>query len=138
MYRDADQRDFARRLRNQMTPAEKELWRFLRAAQLDGHKFRRQVAIGPYIVDFACLAMALLVELDGPQHGEAAAQDHDERRTAWLIKKGYRTIRFWNHELDENIHAVVDKIREALAEQQQRIPPPQPSPPGGGSRRNLK
>ena len=53
-----------------MTEAEKRLWRFLRAGQLDGHKFRRQVGIGPYVVDFICLSQKLIIELDGPQHQE--------------------------------------------------------------------
>ncbi len=82
MYRDEDQRDFARRLRNEPIGAEKRLWFLLRAGQLNGHKFRRQAALGPYIVDFICLAQRLIVELDGPQHLEPAAAEHDARRTA--------------------------------------------------------
>jgi very-short-patch-repair endonuclease len=77
MYRNEDQRNFARSLRNQMTDPEKRLWRFLRAGQLGGHKFRRQVAIGPYVVDFVCLSHKLIVELDGPQHQEQLAAEHD-------------------------------------------------------------
>jgi very-short-patch-repair endonuclease len=84
MYRDRDQRDFARDLRNQMTEAEKRLWRLLRAQQIGGWKFRRQAAIGPYVVDFVCFSHKLIVELDGPQHAEDDAAKHDARRTAWL------------------------------------------------------
>src|SRR4051812_17578325 len=73
MYRNKAQRDFARTLRNNPTGAEKHLWRFLRAQQLHGHKFRRQASIGPYTVDFICFAKQLIVELDGPQHLEPAA-----------------------------------------------------------------
>jgi len=83
MYRDQNQRDFARQLRNHATPAERALWQCLRADQL-GVKFRRQAAIGPYIVDFICFSHRLVVELDGPQHLEAAAKEYDDQRTAWL------------------------------------------------------
>jgi very-short-patch-repair endonuclease len=107
MYCDDDQRDFARRLRNIPTGAEKQLWFFLRAAQLDRHKFRRQAALGPYVVAFICFARRLVVELDGPQHFEEAAAEHDARRTAWLSARGYRVIRFQNHEVDEDVRLVV-------------------------------
>ena len=134
MYRDNDQRDFARRLRNEPTGAEKRLWHLLRANQLNGHKFRRQAALGPYIVDFICLAQRLIIELDGPQHLEAAAAEHDARRTAWLVQRGYRVIRFRNHEIDEDVHRVVDSIRQSL-EVTPPTPPqsPLPNPPHQGA-----
>jgi very-short-patch-repair endonuclease len=80
MYRDQEQRDFARRLRNEATTAEVRLWHFLKAGKL-GVKFRRQAAIGAYIGDFVCFSHRLIVELDGPQHVEAAGLKRDERRT---------------------------------------------------------
>ncbi len=98
MYRDSDQRDFARRLRNQPTGAEKRLWFHLRAGQVDGYKFRRQAALGSYVVDFICFARRLVIELDGSQHLDEAAVEHDARRTAWLAQRGYRVMRFRNHE----------------------------------------
>lgn len=125
MYRDQNQRDFARSLRNEPTSPEKRLWHFLRANQLHGYKFRRQAVIGPYIVDFVCFAEKLIIELDGPQHLEPNAIDHDTRRTNWLAPRGFRIIRFRNQELDENIHAVVDAIECALKE----LEPPRPIPP---------
>jgi very-short-patch-repair endonuclease len=73
MYRDNDQRDFARALRNQPTSPEKRLWHFLRAQKLRNHKFRRQAEIGPYVVDFVSFTDKLIVELDGPQHLEPDA-----------------------------------------------------------------
>jgi very-short-patch-repair endonuclease len=120
MYRDQEQRDFARQLRNQPAEAEKRLWRFLRAERL-GVKFRRQAAIGAYIVDFVCFSHKLIVELDGPQHLEADAQAHDARRTAWLKFRGFQVVRFRNQELDEDIQGVVERIKELLET------PPQPS-----------
>jgi very-short-patch-repair endonuclease len=110
MYRDEDQRNFARKRRNEMTDAEKRLWRLLRAKQLTGHKFRRQAAIGPYIVDFACFSHKLVIELDGPQHIERQNAEHDARRSKWLIGRRFRVIRFRNQQLDENVQAVVDAI----------------------------
>jgi very-short-patch-repair endonuclease len=136
MYRNQEQRDFARQLRNDATPAEKRLRHFLRADKL-GVKFRRQAAIGPYIVDFVCFSHRLIVELDGPQHIEEKGQVHDARRTAWLASRGFRVIRFRNHQLDEDMSSVVDEIKRALGvcELPGVKPPPQPSPPRGGSRK---
>jgi very-short-patch-repair endonuclease len=101
MYRDNDQREFARTLRNQPSDAEQRLWHFLRAQRLRDRKFRRQAAIGPYVVDLVCFANKLVVELDGPQHLDAEAVEHDKRRTNWLTARGFRVIRFRNQELDE-------------------------------------
>src|SRR5688572_5302490 len=79
-YRDPEQRDCARQLRNQPMDPEKRLWWFLRAEKM-GCKFRRQAAIGSYIVDFVCFAKNLVIELDGPQHLETEAKEHDANRT---------------------------------------------------------
>jgi len=127
MYRDQGQRDFARQMRNKPTEAEKRLWWFLRAEKL-GVKFRRQAAIGDYIVDFVCFSHKVIVELDGPQHLEAAAQKHDARRTAWLESRGFRIIRFRNQELDEEMGRVVEEIRSTLG-----IPLPNPPRSGEGA-----
>lgn len=133
MYRDKNQRDFARSLRNHPTSPEKRLWHFLRAEQLSLHKFRRQAAIGPYIVDFVCFAQKLIIELDGPQHLEPDVIAHDTRRTNWLTARGFHIIRFRNQELDENIHAVVAAIERALREAETPRPiPPSPSLPAEG------
>src|SRR5882672_5523242 len=84
----------ARRLRRDMTEAEKRLWYLLRGHRFDGMKFKRQVPVGPYIVDFASISLRLIIELDGGQHD--SRREHDARRTAWLEADGYRVIRFWN------------------------------------------
>lgn len=116
MYRNSEQRDFARGLRNHATNAEKRLWRLLRAQQIRGHKFRRQAAVGEYIVDFVCFSEKLIIELDGPQHAEHGAKVRDASRTAWLASQGFRVLRFWNHQLDEDIRVVVELIEKALGE----------------------
>jgi very-short-patch-repair endonuclease len=87
MYRDTTQRDRARALRNQPTDAEKRLWHFLRAQNLRGRKFRRQAAIGAYIVDFVCFADKLVIELDGAQHLDPEALEYDKRRDTWLAAR---------------------------------------------------
>ena len=94
-------------------------------------KFRRQAAIGAYIVDFVCFSHRLIVELDGPQHIDARGQDHDVRRTAWLASRGFRVIRFRNQELDEDIWAVIEAIKRRLTIMN-RGEPPSPTLPAEG------
>jgi very-short-patch-repair endonuclease len=132
MYRGTNQRDFARTLRNQPTVAEKHLWQFLRAEKLLGRKFRRQAAIGTYIVDFVCFTDKLIVELDGPQHLDPEAIEHDKRRTTWLAARGFHIIRFRNQELDENIQAVLDAIARAIVELEMLRTHPSPTLPVEG------
>ncbi len=112
----------ARELRQRSTDAERRLWRYLRNRQLAGVKFRRQVPIGPYIVDFLAAEPGLVVEIDGGQH--ALQQDYDRRRTAWLEAQGYRVIRLWSNEALSNTEGVVEAIATALAKR----PSPRPSP----------
>ena len=82
-------------LRQNLTEAETRLWSRLRGRRLNDHKFRRQVPIGPYIVDFLCIEQRLIVEADGSQHNE----EFDALRTAFLEARGYRVIRFWNQDI---------------------------------------
>ena len=85
------QRDFANHLRQSMTEAEHCLWYHLRAHRFGGQKFRRQVPVGPYIVDFLHHRARLVVEADGGQHNESVG---DGERDAWLRRHGYRVLRF--------------------------------------------
>ena len=103
----------ARRLRQNATDAERALWRHLRAARLDGHKFRRQAPIGRYVVDFVCFEARLIVEVDGGQH--AAQQRQDAQRTVWLAAQGFRVLRFWNTEVLGEVEAVKEVIGRACA-----------------------
>ena len=102
----------ARVLRANQTEAETRLWRRLRDRQLGGAKFRRQVPIGPYIADFVCFAAKLIVELDGGQYADTA--EADSARTVWLEKRGFRVLRFWNHDVLANPDGVPERILEAL------------------------
>ena len=102
----------ARGLRNNPTEAERALWKHLRIRQLNGHKFRRQQPLGPYIVDFVCIEKRLIIEVDGGQHSETVVTD--AKRTLWLEAQGFRVLRFWNHQVLADIEAVMEVIKEAL------------------------
>lgn len=101
----------ARELRSRMTDAERRLWFHLRAGRLNGHKFRRQHPIPPYIADFCCIEARLIVELDGSQHTESS----DRGRTEALQAQGWRVLRFWNHDALTQTYAVLEAILHALA-----------------------
>jgi very-short-patch-repair endonuclease len=107
-----------RRLRNGATDAEAKLWRHLERIPLEGTHFRRQVPIGPYFADFACHQIGLVIELDGSQHALQAGILHDERRTACLQSQGYHVLRLGNHEVLEELDAVLDTIF-AIVQQRQ-------------------
>ena len=101
----------ARQLRRNLTDGERKLWHYLRQKQLDGFHFRKQCPVGPFIADFACLKAKLIVEVDGGQHADSAT---DKMRDAWFIAHGYRTLRFWNNDVLQNIDGVFLTITEAL------------------------
>jgi very-short-patch-repair endonuclease len=104
----------ARRLRSNTTNAETLLWRHLRLLETKGTHFRRQVPIGPYVADFACMAARLVIELDGSQHGLDLHQQKDAERTRWLEAEGYRVLRFWNNDVSQSPDAVLETIYDAL------------------------
>ena len=105
-------REFARKLRKNSTDAERLLWSRLRARQLVGVKFKRQVPLAGYIVDFVSLERKLIIEVDGGQHGERSRPDAE--RTAALEKCGYHVVRFWNHDVLQNIEGVLDSVLQEL------------------------
>ena len=104
----------ARRLRTNSTDAEHRLWLKLRRMPTYGTHFRRQVAIGPYVVDFACMRARLVIEVDGSQHAIESVLQRDTGRTQWLEREGYRVIRFWNNEISQNMNGVLEKIHASL------------------------
>lgn len=120
------QRQFARRLRHGQTSAEDLVWQQLRGRRLDGSKFRRQVPIGPYIVDFVCIPARLVVEIDGAQH--VAQATCDDRRTAEIEAQGLAVIRFGNQQVRERLDDGVAAIRSALKDKRGS-----PLPGGRGS-----
>jgi very-short-patch-repair endonuclease len=102
----------ARTLRRDSTDAERLLWRGLRNRTFAMHKFRRQHPIGHYFVDFVCVELALIIELDGGQHAERVAAD--EVRTAFLEARGFRVLRFWNNDVLGNLGGVLITIEAEL------------------------
>ena len=136
----------ARRLRRASTLEERSLWQLLRRSAASA-KFRRQVPIGAYFVDFASHSAKLIIELDGGHH--AFQQDYDDERTRFLQREGYRVMRFWNRDVAENLEGVFTAIEDALVkspsplvgeggpkdrmrgEPSSSSPSPQPSPTRG-------
>lgn len=93
----------ARLLRQKETEAEQRFWNFVRNRSFRNLKFARQHAIGPFVADFVCRPLMLVVELDGSHHAES---EYDERRTAFLNARGYSVLRFWNNEVLQDLDAV--------------------------------
>src|SRR5690242_91192 len=115
----------ARRLRRDQTDAERALWFRLRDRRLSGLKFRRQMPIKSYVVDFCCESARLIVELDGGQHAERSAED--AKRTVDLEAYGYLVLRFWNNDVLRNIDGVLETIVATAS----HVPPhPGPLPTG--------
>ena len=106
--RDPKLQNFARELRKDMTDAERHVWQHLRGRRLHGIRFRRQYVIGNYIADFAAPEIRLIIELDGGQH--ATQQPYDQQRTLFLQSRGYRVLRFWNHDALQQTEAVLAEI----------------------------
>ncbi|HET9811715.1 MAG TPA: DUF559 domain-containing protein [Sphingomicrobium sp.] len=105
-------------LRKRMTDAEQVMWRQLRNRRLGGFKFKRQWTVGPYVVDFCCIARRLVVEIDGGQHRQA----RDAGRSAALQRAGYRIVRYWNNEVLGNLDGVLTNLLSRLE------PDPHPGP----------
>jgi len=104
-----DLTNLARSLRKNQTDAEQIIWLQLRAKRFLNYKFRRQFPIEPYIVDFICLDLKLIIELDGSQH--IAQQTADLERTYFLNNRGFKVIRFWNNDVFNNLGAVLESLR---------------------------
>jgi len=118
----------ARLLRRNSTRAERKLWRHLRSRSFAGFKFVRQEPIGPYVVDFACRELRLVVEVDGSQHAEST---RDAVRQQWLVANRHHVLRFWNNEVLGNIEGVWESIFAAAS----AVAPPHPNPlPASGER----
>jgi very-short-patch-repair endonuclease len=115
----------ARRLRRNQTEAERKLWFRLRDRRLSRLKFRRQVEVDRYVVDFLCADAKLIVEIDGGQH--AIATEADAERTKVLETAGYLVLRFWNHDVLQNADGVVEAILDTLTPS---VPHPDPLPEG--------
>jgi very-short-patch-repair endonuclease len=101
----------ARSLRGRMTDAERRLWYALKDRRFEKFKFRRQVPIGRFIVDFVCFEARIVIEVDGGQHADSRS---DQRRDRWLTANGFRVLRFWNNEVLRNFEGVMTVLAQAL------------------------
>ena len=105
------QKQRRQRLRNNATPWERKLWRYLQNSKLEGYKFRRQQGIESYIVDFYCAEFKLIIELDGGGHFVAEKMKKDKKKESGLESWGYTILRYTNNEIMENIEGVLFDIR---------------------------
>jgi very-short-patch-repair endonuclease len=110
---------FAREQRANGVQADAFIWRTIRDRRCEGAKFRRQVPLGSFIVDFVCFERRLIVEIDGPTHQSAERQAKDSERDAWLGAQGFRILRLPNELVIASTELAVARIRAALNEQAQ-------------------
>ncbi len=106
----------AQERRKDQTSAEEKLWLLLRNRRLIRRKFRREHRVGIYSVDFACPAVKLVVEVDGPSHEDSEQRDFDEQRTEYLQKSGWRVMRVSNHDIYQALGEVEARIIAALGD----------------------
>jgi very-short-patch-repair endonuclease len=106
--------EHARQLRQALTDAEQFVWTRLRGRRFAQYKFRRQVPLGSYVVDFVCFERKLVIELDGGQHTLQRA--YDAQRTGWLESQGFKVVRFWNHDVVQDWETVEEEIWRKLQE----------------------
>ena len=128
-------RELRKKLRANPTLAERAFWQLLWPLRTGGYHFRKQVEIGPYYVDFACLHAQLIIEVDGDTHGGDIAQSNDRTRDEYLSGRGFKVLRFSNDDVLNNADGVFRAVAEVLGRHPERLrvtPPPQPSPQGGG------
>lgn len=111
----------ARALRKQLTPQEVKLWVKLRELKTLGFHFRKQSPIGRYIVDFVSFGNRLIIEADGGQHGLCPDRLSDQMRDNFLTSQGFRVLRFWNSDIDQNLNGVMETVLSIL-----RTPTPTP------------
>jgi very-short-patch-repair endonuclease len=106
--------EFARRLRQSASQAERRLWSCLRAGRITGVKFKRQVPYRAYVADFSCSAARVIVEVDGPAHFPNASKEKDVARDAWFKKAGFMVLRFTDEEVMMATDTVVRTIESAV------------------------
>jgi very-short-patch-repair endonuclease len=104
----------ARALRKRLTSQEVKLWVKLRELKSLGFHFRRQAPVGRYIVDFICFRAQLVIEADGGQHGMPEGIRSDRIRDTFLQAHGFKILRFWNSEIDQNLNGVMESILSTL------------------------
>jgi very-short-patch-repair endonuclease len=114
----------ARYLRKHATDCERILWRHLRNRNFAAYKLRRQHPVDPYVLDFYCPSVKLAIELDGSGHDSRLREKHDKARKKFLAKQGIAVVRFWNHQIREEVDSVLEAIWLALEEHAPNNPSP--------------
>ena len=114
--------EFAKTMRSNATDAEYLMWQLLRAKRFINLKFRRQHVIAPYIVDFYCHELGLVIELDGSQHGTDDAIEYDAERTRFLEALDLRVVRYWNHDVSNRTDVVLEDLWMRCSELKQTSP----------------
>src|SRR5436190_17272276 len=113
-----------RHLRKNATDCERILWRHLRNRRFADYKIRRQHPIDPYVLDFYSPALKLAIELDGSGHDSLTREKYDQIREKFLVEQGIAVIRFWNHQIREELDSVLETIWLALEERGRNNPSP--------------
>lgn len=108
--------EFAKTMRSNATDAENFMWQILRAKHFMNLKFRRQHVIKPYIVDFYCHEIGLVIELDGSQHGTDDAVEYDAERTKFLEALDFKVVRYWNHDVLSRTDVVLEDLWNVCCE----------------------
>ncbi len=116
VYNDRRLRDRRRELRRNMTEAESELWKRIRMRRVQGYKFLRQYSVGPYVLDFFCVALRLGIEVDGRFHGDKDQAEYDVRRSDFLAAHKIELIRFWNDEVVQRLDEVIQRLERKMGE----------------------
>lgn len=101
---------FAKSMRHTATDAEQLMWRILHAKRFMNLKFRRQHVIKPYIVDFYCHEIGLVIELDGSKHGTDEGKEYDAERTKFLESLDLTVVRYWNHDVLGRTDVVLEDL----------------------------
>lgn len=107
--------ELARKLRQQLSPPERAMWRILHQFRQEGWHFRRQLLIGTYYADFACRQPALVIEVDGQSHDSHLAQANDAARDDYFRSRGFRVLRFSNSDVVSKREGVYLAIEAALS-----------------------
>jgi very-short-patch-repair endonuclease len=114
LHNSPELKDNRRELRHNQTDAEKAFWNKVRSRQFHGKRFLRQYGVGSYILDFYCPELRLAVELDGGQHNETGGKEHDAVRSEFLLAQDIDVLRFWNHDVLQNMHGVLSRMEEII------------------------
>ncbi len=123
LYNRTSEMEKRRSLRNNMPLAEKLIWQRLRGRQIENCKFRRQYSIGTFVVDFYAPEIKLALEIDGDSHFVDGANQYDDERTAFLVEKGAKILRFTNREIYEELDGVLEVIAQRIQDLRKSAPP---------------